>query len=39
MGHAIAHLGWRPAEFWRATLHEYQSAMEAKAEVAADADD
>jgi hypothetical protein len=29
MGTAIAHMGWCPTTFWRATMHEYQSAAEA----------
>jgi hypothetical protein len=29
MGAAIAHLHWTPAQFWAATMHEFQSGQEA----------
>jgi hypothetical protein len=32
MGGALAFLNWSPAEFWGSTNHEYQSALEARAE-------
>lgn len=28
MGVAIVHFGWRPADFWAATPHEFWSAFE-----------
>jgi len=30
LGHALAHLGWAPETFWRATPHEYLAANEAQ---------
>lgn len=33
MGLAIAVLGWSPKQFWSATMHEFQSAVEAKEEI------
>ena len=28
MGAAVVHLHWTPREFWRATMAEYQAAVE-----------
>jgi hypothetical protein len=39
MGGAIAFLNWTAPQFWGATNHEYQSAVEAKAEAARAAED